>query len=368
VKILITGSKGFIGKNLKFFLLNKNIEVNEFNRSDNKITLLKKINNSDAIIHLAGENRSNNKKDFINNNYNFTKFLIKTIRLSDSKSPLIFSSTTQIYENNIYGKTKKLSEDYIKSELAKNKINFSIIRMNNIFGKWSKPNYNSFIATCCYNLTRNKKIKLNKNKFLKLTYIDDIINIIERETKKCISKKNYYKTIKIKKYYKIKLYELYKILKKFKNNYQSIQNDIITDNLRKKLFSTFISFIPTNKIKFKIKKNIDRRGNFSEFSRIGKFGQISYFSIKPNASRGHHYHNSKIEKFLLIKGAATYVTKNLLNNKKKVIKLKADNPEIIYSIPGHVHYFKNNSSKDAIVIVWANENFSKQKPDTYRVV
>ncbi len=365
MKALITGSKGFIGKNLKFFLKNYNIQINEFNRKDSVKLLRKKIENSDIIFHLAGENRSKKKKNFYINNYELTKIIVKNIIESKKKPPVIFSSTIKIDQKNIYGQTKKTSEDLIKLNLKKNHINFSILRLPNVFGKWSRPNHNSFIATSCYNLLIKKKVTLHKNQELKLIYIDDLLQIFMKELKKCLKYISYYKVLNIKKYYKVKLHTLYNQIEKFLKDYDTINNNLIKDSFKKKLFSTFISFVPEKNSKFSVISNVDYRGKFSEFSRSNFGGQISYFTIKPGVVRGNHYHNTKIEKFFLINGSITYVTKCLSNNKKSIFKLNSKKPEIIYSIPGHLHYFKNNSSKEATVLVWANEKFSKNKPDTY---
>ena len=365
MKVLITGTKGFIGKNLKFFLLNKNFEILEYNRNDNIKKLDKYLKICDVVFHLAGENRSKIKKNFNKNNYKFTKILIDKICLLKKKPSIVFSSTIKVNEKNDYGTSKKKSEEYIKKKLQSININYSILRLPNVFGKWSKPNHNSFIATCCYNLIRNKKIELDSNKKLKLIYIDDLVEILFKESNKClVTNKNYKKIIKEVKSYKITLYNLYKILENFKYKYKSINNNLVNSKLKKKLFSTFISFLPMNYSKFKIEKKNDYRGDFVEFSKSEGSGQISYFTIKPGVVRGKHYHNTKIEKFLLINGSVDYVTKDLNNNKKKLIKLNSSNAEIIYSIPGHVHYFKNKTKKEATVLVWANEVFSEFKPDT----
>ena len=368
MRALITGSNGFIGRNLKFYLFNFNIQVLEFNRG-NKIALLKKlVENVDIIFHLAGENRSINKNNFNKNNFHLTKKIVDCVIESKKKTPIIFTSTIKINEKNLYGSSKKKSENYFASNLRKNLINYSILRLPNIFGKWSKPNHNSFVTTCCYNLSRNKEIYLNKNAKLKLFYIDDLTKIFLEEASKCLKKKNYNKLILIKKSYEIMLFDLVKLIKKFYNNYNTISNNQFKNSFEKKLFSTFISYLPNKKYKFSIPINKDHRGNFVEFSKKDNFGQISYFTVKPGAIRGKHYHNTKIEKFLVISGSLTYVTKSLVNKKKKMYLLNSKKSEMIYSIPGHEHFFKNNSPKEAIVLVWANEVFDTKRPDTYILI
>ena len=367
MKALITGSKGFIGKNLKFYLFNYNIEVFEYNR-DNKISFLEQlVENVDIIFHLAGENRSINKNDFNKNNFLLTKKIVDCI-IKSKKPPIIFTSTIKINEKNFYGSSKKNAEYYLTNNLKQNSINYSILRLPNVFGKWSRPNHNSFVTTCCYNLSRNKEIYLNKNTKLKLFYIDDLTKILLEEASKCIKKTNYQKLILIKKSYEVMLFDLVKLIKKFYKNYNTINNNQFKNNFEKKLFSTFISYLPYNKCKFSIPSNIDYRGNFVEFSKGDNFGQISYFTVKPGVTRGKHYHNTKIEKFLVISGSLTYATKSLANDIKKKYLLNSKKLEMIYSIPGYEHFFKNNTSKEAIVLVWANEIFDKKRPDTYSLI
>ncbi len=366
MKALIVGSRGFIGKNLKFFLLNKNHKIYEYNRNEKANKLNRYLEKCDVIFHLGGENRSKKKKDFTKNNYKLTKSIVDKVCLLKCSPPIIFTSSIKVNEKNDYGTSKKKSEKYIISKLKSHNVNYSILRLPNVFGKWSKPNHNSFIATCCYNLLRNKRIKLNKDVSLNLIYIDDVLEILLKEAKVCLKhRKIYRKVLKKIKSYSINLHNLYRILLNFKNEYQSINNNLVNSKFKKKLFSTFISFMPIKNSKFKIDKKSDYRGNFVEFSKSKSPEQISYFTIKAGVTRGNHYHNTKIEKFLLITGSVDYVTKNLFNNEKKIIKLNSSTPEIIYSIPGHVHYFRNRTNREATVLVWANEVFSKLKPDTH---
>ncbi len=365
MKALITGSNGFIGKNIKLYLKSKNIYFYEFNRKDSYKKLQKYIENSDVIFHLAGENRSNNKKNFEENNFKLTRILVEKIISSKKKPSIIFSSTIKINEKNNYGITKKKCEKIIIDKLKKSNINYSILRLPNIFGKWAKPDHNSFIATCCYNILRGKKITLHNNKELKLIYIDDLIAILFNEAQNCLNKKKYFKLISLKKFYTIKLRKLYLLIKYFNEKFKSINNDLTNTPFKKKLFSTFISYLPSKKFKFSVIKNEDKRGSFVEFSKTKNSGQISFFTIKPGVTRGGHYHNTKIEKFLLLSGSLNYITKNLSDNKKKTFKLNSNKAEVIYSIPGHIHFFKNNTNKEALVLIWANEMFSLNKPDTF---
>ncbi len=368
MKVLITGSNGFIGQNLKFNLISEKIEVIEFTRKSNPNILKDLVEKVDIIFHLAGENRSKKKVNFYNNNYILTKKIINCVIKSKMKPPVIFTSSIRVKEKNSYGVTKKKAEDYIYKFLKKNSVNCSILRLPNIFGKWSKPNHNSFITTCCYNLSRNKKIVLNRNEEIKVLYIDDLMKIFFQEVKKCLRNSPYNKIININKFNKIKLFDLVSMIKKFNKNYKSIDNKIFKNIFQKKMFSTFISYLPKKNFKFKIPTNIDRRGSFTEFSKRDNFGQISYFTLKPGVTRGEHYHHTKIEKFLVISGSLNYISESLINNKKNVFLLKSNKPEIVYSIPGHKHYFKNNGLKEAIVLVWANEIFDKRIPDTYKII
>lgn len=357
--ILITGADGFIGTNLKFFLkYNTKYNLVLVNKQDSQFTLKRKILIADFIFHCAGEN----KKNFVNGNIKLTENIINLIEENKKKIPVVFISTIKVNEKSLYGKTKLSAENLIINYGKKNKTKVRILRVPNVFGKWSKPNYNSFLVTMCYNISRNKKIKfINQNKEINLIYIDNLLKILLNLIKDKSNKKIY----KILPDKIIKLKNLNKIILEIWKNYQYGIIPNMSDQFIKNLYSTFLYYLPNKMRLKKIKKKIDIRGFFSEIYKNDDFGQISIFSINPGKTRGCHLHYTKNEKFLLISGKAIYKSIDIKSNEKYSIRLHENNPIEFISIPGHWHEIKNDGRKKAFFMLWSNEIFNKKKPDTY---
>lgn len=365
MKILVTGSDGFVAKNLILQLGNfKNLDILKLNKK-NYSTLNSKIKEANFIVHLAGTNRSKNKTEFINNNHILTKEIVKILKKNNLKTPILYSSTIRYLDNNIYGKTKLKAENVLKKFSKENNSYIGIFRFPNIFGKWSKPHYNSVISTFCYNILNNKKINLYNNKEkIKLIYIDDVINLLIKNIFKKKSKKNY-EIVKIINYKNILLSKIKDKLFEFNNSNQSIYTPNLNNDFEKNLYSTFISYANKKQISSKIKINENENGNFIELFKNKNFGQISVFTTPPNKVRGMHYHNTKVEKFFIVQGKAEISYFNSINNKKYIFKSKNLENKIITTLPGWIHTIKNVGKNNLIIIVWSNEIFNIKKPDTY---
>jgi UDP-2-acetamido-2,6-beta-L-arabino-hexul-4-ose reductase len=363
MKILITGSEGFVGKNLKFFLNQKKIYFSIFNKTTNTKDLKKLILNSDIIIHLAGQNRGGNKKVFFNNNLNITKKIVMNLPIKKKKY-IIYASSIKYNEKSFYGISKKNAEMFLLKNKKFYNYDLSILRLPNLFGKWCKPNYNSVIATFCNNIAKNKNIILKeRNKKIEFLYIDDLLNQIFLLLKK--KKKELYP--KIRNTYHKSINCISKKLLDFKNQKSFLNLNIFANSFDKKLYSTYLTYIPARDFFYKINGNIDTRGNFSELIRSDKFGQISFFTIRKKQVRGGHYHSSKVERFFPISGSGYIIYKSILNN--KIIKIKFNEKKIlmIQTIPGWLHTIYNTGNKNCIFICWSNEVFNIKKPDTYFV-
>ena len=364
--ITIIGSEGFIGKNLTLYLkshFNK-IEVFEVKKKTNHKTVIQKINNSDIIINCAGVNRSKSNSEF-DDNFKICQFITENLN-SLKKQKLIHISTTKVFDKNLYGITKKRAEKELISFKKKN-ISIRIIRCPNIYGKWSKPNYNSVVATFCNNIIRKKPINIfNGNKPIELVYIDDLCEILLKEIKSIKSRGNY---IKIENKFvtkttpkiildKIKMFQYYRY-KKFIPEFK--------DAFNKNLYSTFLTYLPKKFFKYELEKISDKRGSFVEFIKSKNFGQVSYIKINSKLSRGNHYHISKVEKFLLLNGKCEFEFKNMKNPSEKIrFIVNSNKTEIIETIPGWLHSLKNLSNFPIYLIIWANEVFDKKKTDTYQ--
>ena len=369
-KILITGSNGFIGKNLIINLQEEKIyKLLKFNRGDSFEELKNLIEESDTIVHLAGENRPKDSEDFFRTNLNLTKEIVKIVKKSSKKNqkniPIIFSSSTQVKCENDYGKSKLLAEKELQLFSKEEKSTVNIIRLPGVFGKWSKPNYNSVIATFCNNIAREKSIYIDEpKKILKLVYIDDVIEKIIEKIKDPGIGFNY---ISIDKEYNVSLEEIVSILKSFMDINKSLLINDVGIDFKRALYSTFMSFLPKDNFIQKIPKNEDARGVFVEFLKTKTNGQISYFTAYPGITRGSHYHHTKSEKFLVLQGDALFKFRNIINNEVIEIRTTNDNPEIVNSIPGWAHTIKNIGKDQLIVLLWANELFNENKPDTFSI-
>lgn len=361
MNILVTGCDGFIGKNLIFHLKSNNsYNIIKLKKKYSINELKKKVLTSDAIFHLAGVNKGNSRSYFLNNNYFLTKKICTILKNAEKKIKIIFSSSIHVKKNNYYGLSKLKSEkELLKLKKIKN-ISILIYRLPNVFGKWSKPFYNSVVATYCYQISRKKKISIHSNQELKLLYIDDLV----KDFLKVLKINNFNKTYRlIKKISKIKLKKLAFTIKSFSNETSLTANNNLND-LVKKLYSTYLSFIPKKLVSYNIIKSEDHRGKFVEFLKFGKYGQISYFTILPGKFRGNHYHHTKTEKFLVVSGSVKFIFINVVTKRKYSIIVSEMKEKVIITQPGWAHNIMNIGTKTAKIIVWSNEVYNKKYPDT----
>ena len=360
MSILILGSDGFIGKNLKFLLRQKGLNVHEYSKKENK-NLSEKIDNSDFIIHLADKIKSKKKKDF-KNSKQLTEYIISEIKKSKKKKYIIYTSSINLnIKKNLHYALKRDSEKLLRSN--KNFKTF-FLRLPNVFGKWCKPNYNSFFTTACYNIGRNKKIVINSNKKIPLLHVSDlsehIINIINK-------KKNNINLLN-QKIINLRPAEILNILLNFKKrqdfNFQKTYN--LNKDQINKIFSTYMFYNHRKYLVEKFNKIKDRRGNFAELIKDKQTGQISLLTVNPKHERGNHFHDHKVEKFIVISGNGKLIHQNVLNNKIKIFNISDKKNKIYSTIPGWSHKIKNLSKKKLIILVWANEVYNKIKPDTIK--
>lgn len=361
MKILITGSDGFIGKNLKSHLQEiDDIEIIEYDIKDTFDKIEKNIDSIDFIFHLAGVNRPQTVKEFYEGNTDLTKKIVDLI--ADKNIPIVITSSIQAVKDNDYGKSKKIAEDYIKDKLT----NYYIYRLHNVFGKWCKPNYNSVVATFCNNIANDLEITIDdKSKNLDLIYIDDVcyefIKLINGE--KPTDKNNEYCYINPR--YNVSLGYIATKIYEFKKCTNSIYVPNTGDDFTKKLYSTYISYLPIEKTCVSANKNVDERGSFTELVRTNQCGQFSVSFSKPGVIRGNHYHHTKLERFIVIKGKAKISFTNVIDNYKYEFIVDDSDIKIITIPVGYTHNIENIGDGEMILAIWCNELFNKDKPDTY---
>lgn len=375
MKILVTGANGFIGKNLVETLKNirdgkdktKNIIIDDIFLFDLKNTLEELDRYSkecDYVINLAGINRPQNPKEFYDGNKGFIETLCCYLKKNSNKCPILVSSSIQVGKDNDYAKSKKEGEDYLKKFSRDNGNPIFIYRFANLFGKWCKPNYNSVTATWCYNVANNLNIQVNDPKVvLPLCYIDDVVNeIIE-----CMSGKANYNGLyyEVSPIYEISLGELSKILKSFKYSRENLLIPDQSNELVKKLYATYLSYLPKDNFSYPLKMNIDDRGSFTEFIKTKEHGQVSINISKPHITKGNHWHHTKNEKFLVVSGSGVIRFRKIDEDNIIEYYVSAEKLEVIDIPIGYTHNIENLGDTDMVTVMWANEAFNPSKPDTY---
>jgi UDP-2-acetamido-2,6-beta-L-arabino-hexul-4-ose reductase len=362
MNVLIIGYKGFVGKNLFYKLKEKKIySLFTLDKKSSEEEIRNSICKADLIFLLAGINKEILPYIQYKNNYLLTKKICSILEENNKKTRIIFTSSTQVNKNNSYGKSKLKAEKILLKYKKKNKASVIIYRLPNIFGKWSEPYYNSVVATFCFNIARNKKIIITENnKKIKLLYIDDLIEDFMKKIEQ--KKSNTY--VKISKTYDVTLFTLANLIKSFNTKDKTYLINDVSKGFVKKLFSTYISFLPNNKFKYKLKSFSDDRGSFVEFLKNDQIGQLSYFSILPKKIRGNHFHHTKIEKFVVIAGEAKFNFVNIMNNDKFFLLANSNKNLVINSIPGWAHSIENPGKDITRILVWSNEILDKKNPDT----
>ncbi len=362
MRVLVTGSNGFIGKNLMVRLSELDAQVEIYTRKNSIQDLPKLIRKVDFIIHLAGENRPIDEIFFETVNAGLTSSICKAIRSTGKKIPIILASSTQAVRDNAYGKSK-LSAEKIVSELVDDIGNpVYIYRLPGVFGKWCKPNYNSVVATFCHNISHNLSVQVDDPSFeLNLIYIDDLveefISVIqgERSDKKELS---------VQPEYKVKLGDLATQIKLFKESRDSLISERVSSGFVRKLYSTYVSYFSPEQFSYSIPSYGDERGMFAEMLKTKDSGQFSFFTSGPGVTRGGHYHHSKTEKFLVIQGRARFGFKHIVSNESYEIVTTSKELKIVETVPGWSHNITNIGTEKMVVMLWANEIFDPDNPDT----
>jgi UDP-2-acetamido-2,6-beta-L-arabino-hexul-4-ose reductase len=363
MQLLVTGSKGFIGKNLLVELSsNKSYTIDSFNRGDSFDALESKILEADAIIHLAGENRPSDSESFDIGNHQLTKFICEIIEKLKKKIPIIFSSSIQAGEINPYGESKLAAEKVLLQLQKRTGCPVSIYRLPGVFGKWSKPNYNSVVATFCFNIANQLPIQISdSNKSIRLVYIDDVIKSFMSTLNSTQAPK---KWVSVEPDYIITLGELANQLNCFFDSRHTLVSERVGTGLTRALYSTYLSFLAPDQFTYTIPFFPDERGVFAEALKTKDSGQFSFFTTLPGVTRGQHFHHSKSEKFFIIKGQARFRFRNLITNERFEILASSDECKVVETIPGWVHDITNVGENEMIAMLWANEIFDRDEPDT----
>lgn len=368
MKILITGAKGFVGKNLIVELRNQGFtELMEFDVDTEKSLLDEFARECNFVFHLAGVNRPENQEDFMRGNFGFTSELLEKLQKYKNKAPLIISSSIQAALENPYGQSKKAGEDLMFEYGKENGVPVFVYRLPNVFGKWCKPNYNSAVATFCNNVANDLPIQINDpNVQMKLVYVDDVVNSfinkLKNGTSQITEKGNFEEVTPV---HEIKLGEIVELINSFKESRSTLQVPNLGDALTKKLYSTYLSYLPKDKFSYLLKMNVDNRGSFTEFLKSPERGQVSINISKPGITKGQHWHHTKNEKFLVVSGKGVIRFRKVDSDEILEYFVSGEKLEVVDIPVGYTHNIENLGEADMVTVMWVNEIFDKEKPDTF---
>ena len=363
MKVLITGADGFIAKNLiEHLKRDENLHLYSFTKNDSCSILDAYLKEADFVFHLAGVNRPQNIDEFYEGNRDLTKQIVDTLTQLEKKTPVLFSSSTQATLENDYGRSKKEAEDILLEYAQKTKSSMFIYRLPNVFGKWCKPNYNSVVATWCHNIANDLPIAVNNRETeLTLVYVDDVVkSFIEK-----LDFKSDENCFEIKKVYRKTLGEIEDLLYAFKESRTSLLIPKVGIGFERALYATYLSYLPIDRFSYELKGHSDERGTFCEILKTLDSGQFSLSTTASGITRGNHFHHTKNEKFLVVKGKALIEYRHIVTNEIVHYEVSDKKMEVVEMIPGYTHNIKNTGDEEMILFLWANETFDREKPDTY---
>lgn len=364
-KILVTGANGFVGKNLVAELRNQGYEeLYLFNRENSLEDLEIFTKDCEFVFHLAGVNRPLNESEFMEGNQELISQLLQLLMKNDNKAPVLITSSIQAEKDNMYGKSKKAGEDEVFAYAKETGNNVFVYRLPNLFGKWSKPNYNTVVATYCFNIARDLEIQVNNPEaVLELAYIDDVLEEFLRALKGSPSINEDLCVVPVT--HKIELGDLAERLRSFKVSRSSLEVPTMSDELTKKLYSTYLSFLPEDSFSYNLKMNVDNRGSFTEFLRTPDRGQVSVNISKPGITKGNHWHHTKNEKFLVVSGEGLIRFRNIDSEEIIEYYVNGDKLQVVDIPTGYTHSIVNVGETDLVTVMWVNESFNPEKPDTH---
>jgi len=363
MKVLVTGANGFIGKNLLIHLRERaGIEILTFLKGESLQALAEKAVTVDFIFHLAGVNRPQTEGEFTEGNADLTRTLCDAVRSSGRRVPILYTSSIQVERDNPYGASKLMAEEALRALEAATGTPVYIYRLPNVFGKWCRPNYNSAVATFCHNIAHDLPIQVNDPAAeIQLVYVDDVITDFFRVLDKRPPSDG---RQEVQPVYSITVGDLAQRLRTFKDSRKSLVTESVGVGLTRALYATFITYFTPEQFSYPLTKHEDPRGVFVEMLKTHDSGQFSYFTAHPGITRGGHYHHTKTEKFLVIKGEACFRFRHIDTGAIHEHCTSADSPEVVETIPGWSHDITNVGKDEMIVMLWANEIFDRQHPDT----
>lgn len=377
MRVFITGANGFVGKNLRQQLAErKDVQVVCFTRQDDPQSLLAVLADVDYVFHLAGVNRPQDPQEFVSGNQQLTQALCQALadiaQTTGHKIPVVYTSSIQADRDNPYGVSKKGAEDALLALQRDHGVPVHVVRLPNVFGKWCRPNYNSAVATFCHNIARGLPITVNDPATpLQLVHVDDVVaafvgllgagpaaaTVVPADATRGFDV--------VGPVYTTTVGELAQTLRAFADSRSTLMTPPVGAGLLRALYSTYISYLPPESFAYQLPSHIDARGVFVEMLKTPDCGQFSYFTALPGITRGDHYHHSKTEKFLVIKGTAHFGFRHIITGATHELVARGGEARIVETIPGWAHNITNIGEDELIVMLWANEVFDRARPDTF---
>ena len=371
MKVLITGADGFVGKNLQLHLAGRgDVQVVCFTRADDVARLPELLLGADFVFHLAGVNRPQDPQEFVSGNVDLTQALCQAVgalaEATGKRIPIVYTSSAQAERDNPYGQSKRGAEDALGAVARSHQVPVHIFRLPNVFGKWCKPNYNSAVATFCHNIARGLAIQVNDSAApVTLVYVDDVIERFLQlmDGADVAVDANGFATVAPQ--HTTTVGELARLVQAFKNSRDTLMTERVGTGLVRALYSTYVSYLPVELFAYTVPQHADPRGVFVEMLKTPDAGQFSYFTAHPGITRGGHYHHSKTEKFLVIKGQARFKFRHMQTGQLHELVTSGDKAEIVETVPGWTHDITNIGLEEMVVMLWANEMFDRARPDTF---
>lgn len=359
--VLVTGANGFLGKNIRSILGTLGHTILTFDKENTTDELEALLVKSTFVMHLAGVNRPENPEDFYKGNSELTELVCTLLEKHGNKAPLLLSSSIQAERDNDYGKSKKEAEDIVLAHGKKMQSPVYVFRFKNLYGKWSRPNYNSVVASWCYNIARSLPVQVDNPKTeLALCYVDDAVDAMISALEGNISA-GYCEVPEIDT---VTLQELHATLLSFHASRENLSYPDQSTPFKKKLYATYLSYLGTDDFSYVLQSKTDERGSFTEVFRDAKAGQISINVAKPGVTKGQHWHSTKIEKFMVVHGTGIIRFRDVFSDEVLEYKVRGEQMTVVDIPVGYVHNIQNVGTDDMVTLMWASEAFNSEKPDT----
>lgn len=359
--VAVTGANGFIGKNVSVRLREMGHTVVALAHDIEQSELAARLGGVDFLIHLAGVNRPTANHEFESGNAGMSHLVADALLATNRPIPLVYSSSIQAELDNPYGRSKRAAEEILRRYGDATGAPVHIWRLPNVFGKWCRPNYNSVVATFCHNIANGIPITVNDpDAKLQLVYVDDVAEALLAT----VAQSTLQRTDAFGPVYATTVGDLANSILEFRDSRRTLMTGAVGSGLKRALHATYLSYLPPASFVYNLVSHTDPRGMFAEMLRTPDTGQFSFFTAHPGITRGGHYHHSKTEKFLVVQGRARFGFRNVLTNETHEIETMAGNPQVVETVPGWSHDITNIGDDTMVVMLWANEIFDRDRPDT----